>query len=401
MPDHRLLQDWVSGYLQYTERQESPESLHMWTGMAMISAAIRRNLWIEHEYYTIYPNLYVIIVAESARVRKSTAMNLGRDILLDAIPDIVIMRDSMTSQGLIHSLNHKIKFTENGVEKEELRSNVIIHADEIANLFSYDVQRAKQMVIYLTRTYESPAVYDHTTARDRTVRLFNNYPVLIGGSDPVNLKTMPEEAIGGLTGRLIFVLETERRHNNPGWKRDDAEATRRKLLREYLIHDLQRIARLRGEIKASKEAMDYYDDWYRDLSGKDTKDPDTDAFYNRCHTTALKLAIVKTVSESDSMDLNIAHIKWGIVLVEAQLPLFKRVRMWKGHTHFEQNRAKLLQYLQSQPRGLGTRRKALDHLGISANDFDQLLLTLIQAGKVEVPKMKVKNETVLILKEVD
>src|SRR5438045_1292918 len=98
MADHRLCQDWLASYLEWTSEQESPESLHLWTGLVCISAAVRRKLFISLEHGTVYPNLYVIIVAESAKIRKSTAAGMGMKILFEAFPDMKFMRDSMTSQ---------------------------------------------------------------------------------------------------------------------------------------------------------------------------------------------------------------------------------------------------------------------------------------------------------------
>lgn len=397
MPDHRLLQDWLQGYLDYTATQESPESLHLWTALSVISSALRRRVFIEHEYYKIYPNTYVILVAESARVRKSTAMDLGRDILLDACPDIKIMRDSMTSQGLIKALNKKTNIVDgNGQIKEEMRSDVSIFADEVANLFSYDKIRAAQMVIFLTRSYSCPAIYDHTTARDSTVRLHNLYPVFLGGTDPHNLKVLPPDAIGGLTGRIIWVIERERRHNNPGWKRDSESATRRALIKEMLIHDLQRIAALEGEVTVADDAQNLYDSWYEALSSRGNTDPSVDAFYQRCHTTALRLAILKCVSETDSLRLSIKHMRAGIALIEQQLPEMQRINMWAGSSDFEVKRAKYVSFLINN-KNVTTRSVLLKHMGIQAEEFDKITYTLVQDGTVRVPESKVRGQTVIML----
>lgn len=279
----RVCSDWLSTYLEWTSAQESPESLHRWSAMSVLSAATRRSIYIEQEYFTIYPNIYVIIVAESAKVRKSTAMDLARDMFLEAFPQAHVFRDSGTAQGMIRKLNKKE--TKDG-KNEEQRSVVAVFADEVANLFSYVKGQASTMVIFLTRTYGCPKVYDHTTSRDGEVRLYNLYPTLLGGTDPRNLKVLPEDAVGGLTGRLIWVIESSRRTNNPGWKRkDDRESTARRALREMLLTDLQTIGMLSGEMTVTLDAREYYNDWYEELSKRDMKDPDMDAFYQRCRPT--------------------------------------------------------------------------------------------------------------------
>ncbi len=385
MPEARLAGNWLASYLDYTSKHEAPESIHLWTGLVCISAALRRRIYVDLEYGKIFSNIYVIIVAESAKVRKSVAMDIGRDLLIEALPDLRIMRDSMTSQGLIKSLNHKVQVVKDDKISEELRSDVAIFADEVANLFSYERTRSAQMVIFLTRTYTCPGFYDHTTVRDSMVRLHNLYPVLLGGTDPHNLKVFPEDAVGGLTGRLIWVIENRRRANNSGWKGTDREILKRKLQREWLIHDLQMISQLQGEMLVEPDAMEFYDDWYDKLSKKDSKDPETDAFYQRCHTTALRVAQLLSVAERDDLVVTLKHTMDAIVLIEKQLPEVKRVTMWSGTSHYEQGRAKFISFLQKSPAGAATRRILLKHMGMPAEEFDKLVLTLIQDGSLETP----------------
>lgn len=395
MPEKRLLDDWLTAYLEYTAEQESPESLHLWTALTLISAVVRRKVYLDLEHGRIFPNMYVIIVAESARVRKSTAMDLGRDLLTDAFPDIRIMRDSMTSQGLIKSLNHKVQVVKDDKIVEELRSDVAIFADEVANLFSYERTRAAQMVIFLTRTYGCPAVYDHTTVRDSTVRLHNLYPVLLGGTDPRNLKVLPDEAVAGLTGRLIWVIESQRRRNNPGWKKSGDQSTRRQLMREMLMHDLHIIGNLHGEVHATPDAMAMYDKWYDGLSQRDTKDPEADAFYQRCHTTAQRASILLSLSGGNSLCISQQHMERAIKLIESQLPELKKVMIWGGGSDYEQKRAKIIYFLQ-RSGGVSTRKQTLRHMGMQSEDFEKLYNTLVQDGTC-LPARGLGSETALQL----
>lgn len=383
LPDHRLCHDWLVSYLELTKHLEAQESLHLWTGLTVLSAALRRNVYLDMDYGKIFPNLYVIIVAVSAKARKSVAMDHGRDLLIDALPYIRIHRDSGTSQGLIKQLNKPVQVIKDGQIKEELRSDVGIFADEVANLFSYDKTRASQMVIFLTRAYTCPSVYDHTTVRDSVVRLHNLYPVLLGGTDPRNLKVLPEDAVGGLTGRLIWVIESTRRMNNPGWKSSESRIDR-ELLYEYLVHDLIRISKLSGAFKVDQDAMDYYDTWYNELSKRDASDPETDAFYHRCHTTALRICQLLSVSQDDSLRINLRQMEASIKLIEMQLPEVKRVTLWSGVSQYEQHRAKCIHYLQSVG-STATQRVLLKHMGMLGEDFQKMIATLVSDGTIDQP----------------
>jgi len=89
----------------------------------------------------------------------------------------------------------------------------------------------------------------------------------------------------------------------------------------------------------------------------------------------------------------------GIALVESQLPEVKRVMMWSGSSSYEQHRAKLINFLQTAEHHASTRRVLLKHMGMSFEDFDKLIATLVQDGTIEVPAIKVKNEVVVILRK--
>jgi len=383
IPEGRLVKDWLGSYLQLTSELEAKEILHLWTGLCVIAASTRRRVWLDMEYGRVYPNLYVIIVAESAKARKSTAMDYGRDILMEAVPEVQIMRDSMTSQGLIKAMN-KVTKTEDSDGKivEKKQSDVAIFADEVANLFSYERTRASQMVILLTRTYGCPNLYDHTTVRDSTVRLHNLYPVLLGGTDPRNLKVLPDDAVGGLTGRLIWIIESERRTNNPGWPRDRKSVLLKAAMREMLMHDLYHISRLQGAMHVNDKGKALYDNWYYNLAKRDARDPESDAFYHRCHTTALHIAMLFSLAHDDTLCITEDHIQTAITLVEQQLPEIKRVTVWAGGSQYEQQRAKIILYMQNNA-GAGQRQKLLRHAGVQMDEFDRIIMTLIHDGTIE------------------
>lgn len=78
---------WLTDYLDYTRKQESPEVFHMWSGIAYIAAALGRNVWLNRRSggvtrYQIFPGqLMIVLTADSGRVRKTTALMQGKGFL--------------------------------------------------------------------------------------------------------------------------------------------------------------------------------------------------------------------------------------------------------------------------------------------------------------------------------
>ena len=59
---HRYLKpkSWLRYYLDYTSGHEAPEEFHLWVGMTILGAVLRRKVWFDNVYYRLFPNLYLI-----------------------------------------------------------------------------------------------------------------------------------------------------------------------------------------------------------------------------------------------------------------------------------------------------------------------------------------------------
>lgn len=374
----RKLSDWLESYLQYTENHEAPEKLHWWTALAVLSAAIRRRVWLtrgRQGRYVIYPNLYIIFVAPSALVMKSAAIKIGVELLTEAVPAMTIMQDRMTPEGLVRHLNRTTVTDQRVLTKD---SHVFIYADELANLFGYDKATASRMAILLTRTYECPKRYEHTTAGEGQVTIYNSYPTLLAATDPVNLKVLPPDAVGGLIGRLIFVNETKPR-KRVAWPDDTSTCLP---LEEPLIHDLTQISNLQGEMTVTPMGRKRFAEWYESEQHVRTDtDPQLGAFRARCHDTALKVAMLISVARSDSLVLDAPHILGGIEFIERQVHETSTALLWTGSTNYEQTRAKFLYTLTRHGRPMA-RSMMLKALAISATELDEVERSLIQEGSI-------------------
>ena len=67
----------IESYLQYSEFQESPQDFHIWTCISCIAIALGRSCYVDWGSWKVYPNLFVILVGESATTHKSTAIRMG------------------------------------------------------------------------------------------------------------------------------------------------------------------------------------------------------------------------------------------------------------------------------------------------------------------------------------
>ena len=92
--------NWIYKYLKYTDQMESPSSFHIWSALAALSCTLQRKVWINRGFYTLYPNQYIILVAESAFCRKSTAIGVAISDILQTAQVATINRDKMSAEKL-------------------------------------------------------------------------------------------------------------------------------------------------------------------------------------------------------------------------------------------------------------------------------------------------------------
>lgn len=374
----RQLSDWLATYMEYTDDQESPEILHFWVGSCMISAALGRRVYLDRVWYMLYGNIYVLVVGESGRLRKSVAINMGMDILREAVPWCNVMADRMTPEGIVKNLD--VMFTDRdraGNTKGKQPAVVFIHADELASLFGYDGQMASRLGILLTTIYNCPRIYEHTTAKDGKIFIREPYITLLAATAPQNLKVMPAEAVGGLLGRLIMVGASSKKEPIPWGEPNPYKAQ----LRMALVNDLHQISKLEGPILVSPEAKELFAEWYIRQSKITFGDPKVDAFHERCHDTALKMAILTTVSRSNEKLIETHHMENGIRIVEKLLPAHARLMVWLDPSDFPQAKAKFIDIL-ARAKGVVARKDLIKAMGMPIDQFDILVRTLKEEGSI-------------------
>ena len=190
---------WIDCYLEYTRVQESPTAFHEWVGMMLLSTAVGRHVWIPRIKYTIYPNLFVILVAGSAKCRKSIAIAIGMDILKALEKPPMIFAQKITTEALIQALE---------LAKADGASAGLICASELAVFMGPDAAQTG-IIPTLTDLYDSPQewVY-HTRGRGKEVLRNVTLSVLAASTRAWLRSSIPADAIGGgFTSRIVFVCQ--------------------------------------------------------------------------------------------------------------------------------------------------------------------------------------------------
>ena len=311
-PMPRNFPDWLASYLKYTYGQESPDAFHLWCGIGAISGALQRSVWVDRGYYTLYPNLYIILVAESAVSRKSTALNIATDILQEAIPDYPIISQKITPEAFIAALND--------IRETWPFSTGFIKASELS-VFLGSSAKDVTIIQVLTDIYDCPKVFEYRTIT-RGLDIANEpYVCILAGTTPEWIKNaLPAGSIGGgFTSRVIFV------HAGAGWVKIPHPEITPAMLRERkkLVADLGLIGELKGEVTFSDEAYEWYSVWYVEVDRPDKYGHDLRGYAGRKSATLLKVAMVVSASRRDDLTITMDDLTVALSILnenEKNLP---------------------------------------------------------------------------------
>ena len=297
----RALKDWIKSYCEYTHDTESHPLFNKWVAYSIISAALRKKVRFELGRIPIYPNLYVVLVAEPGVARKSQAISYGKGIMR-SIPDIHVTPDAVTREALLE------EFAAVAVDDTLPSGDILRHASlsivstEFETFLGQKAENTKMLVL-LTEFFDcgdEPFKY-RTKTRGETI-VPSLYLSILGATTPESLaSSLPVIAIGGgLTSRIIFVY-AKGRGKKVAIPVITPEMHR---IKELLIKDLFHITRIAGTYRFNKEAEQEWTKWYENIDVEDTnrlcQDPSFNGWYSRKHVFVCKMCQINAAARSDS-----------------------------------------------------------------------------------------------------
>lgn len=288
--------------MAYTAESRSPDEFHLWTGIATIAGAVRRKAWFNFDYFELFPNLYVILVAPAGRCKKSTAMRIGRK-LLSQIPGVNFTTDSTTRERLILDL---------ASAHADGHSSMTAYASEFASLLT---SSGMDMVAFLTDIYDCPNEWAHKTKMGGTNKIKAPYLNLFGGTTPDWIaRSLPLDTVGiGLTSRIIFIYQDTPRVRKAFPKLSDDQ----KKLGELLLQDLTTISTISGQYILDADAEKFYEDWdLKNQSERAIDDPRLSGYYERKPMHVIKIAMVLAASQRDETTLIKEDIEKALSLLD-------------------------------------------------------------------------------------
>jgi hypothetical protein len=314
----RALKDWVESYLEYTEDTEPARVFQKWTALSAIAASLRKKVHLGLGRLRIYPNMYVVFVAEPGVARKSQAITFGTEIM-SQVPEIVMSADCVTKEALIQDLQTCATQKEMMPDGTELtHASMSIISKEFESFLGQKKENTKMLVL-LTDLFDANELpWKYRTKHSGSNDVPSLYINLLGATTPESLAScLPSTAIGGgLTSRILFIWADKKYKKVP----EPQETKEIKELRVKLVNDLFIISRIVGKYVFHDDTRKEWHNWYNNYEELDNnricKDPSFNGWYSRKPMYILKLSIIRAAAKSNNLVLKWADVQEAINLIE-------------------------------------------------------------------------------------
>jgi len=287
-------ENFLRDYVKLNEGTEIPDLFALWCGIAGISAALGRRVWLDMGTYTIYPNLYVVLVAGSGRCRKSTAVGMIHRLLRQIEPGLNLIAQRITPEAMIESLEVTQVDGEQKFESKTCEGFVVV--DELANFLNKKTYESGLASLLIT-LFDCPERFDYRT-RGRGLESIQNACLGLLGASTIDWirNAIPADAVGsGLTSRILFIYVSK----PPEPIAITSFSEEKKSLKESLLKSLLRISTISGPVHLTPNAWDLYKERYESFyQGSEMfENPLLSGYASRRFVHLLKVAICFSVSD--------------------------------------------------------------------------------------------------------
>ena len=140
--------NWLQEIVDQHKELESPQSFWYWSAIAAISAVVKDQVWINRQIYKLYPNIYVMLHAESG-LKKGPPISMARQ-LVKPVNNTRIISGRSSIQGILKDLG---TFQTSPGGKIPMKSVAFICSSELSSSIVEDKVATKILTDLYDRQY--------------------------------------------------------------------------------------------------------------------------------------------------------------------------------------------------------------------------------------------------------
>jgi len=287
----------ITSYLQYTANTEPPAIFHRWGLITCIAAHLSRDIYLQHGHFTLYPNLYTLLIG-SAGSRKSSAINIAKGLLKQSgynhfSPTKTTKEKFFIDMAEANSNGESAAedFLEQNIfgDRESdtsLISEMFIVAGEFNTFFGNNIL---DFVTDLGELWDYSGRFESRLKNSKSVQIMNPTINILGGNTPTGFSAaFPIEILGqGFFSRTLMIYGERTRAKITWPEAPDAvhTATLLESFREIKLHAISV-----GALTIASSAKDLLDVIYK--TWDELEDARFESYSNRRFTHLLKLCMI-------------------------------------------------------------------------------------------------------------
>ena len=140
--------DWLQDLVNQHRELESPRSFWYWSAIAAISAVMKDQVWLDRQIYNLYPNIYVMLHAESG-MKKGPPISMAKQ-LVRPVNTTRIIGGRSSIQGILKEMG--TAYTQPG-GKVQTKSVAFIASSELSSSIVDDKVATKILTDLYDRQY--------------------------------------------------------------------------------------------------------------------------------------------------------------------------------------------------------------------------------------------------------
>lgn len=294
VPESGFITDY---YDAVTPTTEAPAIFHVFIALSLLATVTARSVFVNMGSFNLYPNLYVMLIAASSSFKKSTALNMGKRLIM-SLEDIrrkdeaceepyLMFPDEFSNEALLGLM--------------ERRPSGLFCWNEMQGILDYFergyMTGAKAMFMNL---YDCPRRYSRTLKKE-SILIENPCISIIAATTVEGLahRIRGTETIDGFLPRFIYVPGLEREGLKPRPPSIDHNAWGK------MVDRLDRISRIQHEMVFDPVADVFYHDWYE--THHKMMESENEAvlpFLSRLEGTFVKLAMLIRLAAEEQYNLD-------------------------------------------------------------------------------------------------
>lgn len=391
--------NWLQELVGQHKELESPKSFWYWGAIAAISAVVKDQIWLNRQIYNLYPNIYVMLHAESG-LKKGPPISMAKQ-LVKPVNNTRIISGRSSIQGILKDLG--TAYTQPGgkvinksvafICSSELSSSIVddkVATKILTDLYDrqYNVGEWKSLLKMETFELKDPTITMLTATNEAMSEDFFTKSAIQGGYFARTFIVYEKES--KVTNSLMYPLEhTPNYVNSALYLKEVAKLVGpfepTATLVETECCKYKRIKHGR-EIYFNEVGL-LYDDWYENFREViKTVEKDETGTLNRFGDSVLKVAMLLSLAREPKLVLSMEAMQEAITECEKLLGNVRKTTMGKhGISQSAMLKTLIIMELLNRENHQVSRtvlmKKMWQHYE-NAQEFDDMLAAFDAAGMI-------------------